>query len=268
MNKLRTILLSILLLALVAGGLPVTYTLARWARRSSVSNHGRHRHHSRAWWRRHRARQRARRERAMLLRVNQNYGTTAAVLSPLINTSFASTPANGAFVPVAARAVQFPFGLVPPHAWSGARVSPSGEVRFTVNTADGHAAGTAIFAPVAVPVADNSSLVSARTKLIGGTPVALLRRKVIDRMVSEGGWVVNDTVREIQGRHVFVVFAQTGTPGTPTKSLTFYFTELDGRIYSLATAAPLEFAEPVANGSEQVMASLRSSASNNLAEKK
>ncbi|MGB8508563.1 MAG: hypothetical protein WCD76_09170, partial [Pyrinomonadaceae bacterium] len=119
-----------------------------------------------------------------------------------------------------------------------------------------------------VGVADNSSLMSARTKVIGGTPVAALRRTVIDRMVAAGGWVVNDSLREIQGRQVFVVFAQTGTPGTPTKSLTFYFTELDGRIYSLATNAPLEFAEPIAHGSEQVMASLRSSAAGNVAEKK
>jgi hypothetical protein len=80
---------------------------------------------------------------------------------------------------------------------------------------------------------------------------------VIDRMVAEGGWVTNDYVRELEGRRVFVVVAQTGQPGAPSQTHTFYFTEVEGRVYSLATTAPVELAEPVAAGSEQLMASLR-----------
>ncbi|MCA1591424.1 MAG: hypothetical protein LC754_01965 [Acidobacteria bacterium] len=268
MTKLRTFILSILILALVASGLPITDTLARWARRSSASSHQRRRHHhSRAWWRRHRARMRARRERAMLLRSVRPSGSTADA-PVLANSLLSPSAARKAFLPVAARGPQLPFGLVAPHAWSGTRVAQSGEVRFNVNAPDGRAAGVAVFAPVSVQPADASTLISARTKLIGGTSVSALRRTVIDRMVAEGGWVVNDAVREIQGRKVLVVLAQTGTPGAPSKSLTFYFTELDGRIYSLATTAPLEFAEPIAAGSEQVMASLRSTASRTVAAQK
>jgi hypothetical protein len=103
---------------------------------------------------------------------------------------------------------------------------------------------------------------------LGGTPVAALRRTVIDRMVAEGGWVTNDFVQEMRGRKVFVVQAQTGAPGAPTQSLTFYFTEIDGRLYSLATTAPLDMAAPVALGSEQFMASLQPVASRNTASRK
>ncbi|MGB8507221.1 MAG: hypothetical protein WCD76_02350, partial [Pyrinomonadaceae bacterium] len=119
MNKLRTLLLSILLLALVAGGLPLTYTLARWAHHAAAGNYKRHRHHSRAWWRRHRARQRARRERAMLLKVNQSADATVA-LSFGSNTSLVAARDGSTFMPIAARGAQFPFGLVAPHAWNGA----------------------------------------------------------------------------------------------------------------------------------------------------
>jgi hypothetical protein len=99
-------------------------------------------------------------------------------------------------------------------------------------------------------------------------PVTALRRTVIDRMVAEGGWVTNDLVREIQGRRVFVVIAQTGQPGAPTATWTFYFTELDGRVYSLATTTPIEFTGTVAAGSEQFVASLRAAGSRHLATQK
>jgi hypothetical protein len=123
-----------------------------------------------------------------------------------------------------------------------------------------------VLMPFDVPAAAASdSPVGPRTKTVGGAPVAALRRTVIDRMVAEGGWVVNDMVREMGGRKVFVVVAQTGAPGAPTKSLTFYFTEMDGRISTLATTAPVEFAEPVAAGSEQVMSTLRPANNRNVA---
>jgi hypothetical protein len=72
-------------------------------------------------------------------------------------------------------------------------------------------------------------------------------------------------VREVHGRRVFVVVAETGAPGSPAKSWTFYFTEVEGRVYSLATTTPVEFAEPVAAASEQLMATLRPSGSSNMA---
>ncbi len=141
-----------------------------------------------------------------------------------------------------------------PHSWSGVSASAPGEMKFTVRAADGRATGTAVIAPVAT-VAPSSQ--TARRKTLGGVPLTTLGRSVIDRMVAESGWVVNDMVREIEGRRIYIVIAQSGQPGAPTHSWNFYFTEMDGRIYSLATTAPLEFAAPLAVDSEQVIASLR-----------
>ena len=96
-------------------------------------------------------------------------------------------------------------------------------------------------------------------KTLAGVPLNDLRRTVINRMVSAGGWVVNDLEREIGGHHVYVVLAQTASDGrTPQQSRLYYFVEMDGRIYELASSAPLEFSERLAAESEQVITSLRS----------
>jgi hypothetical protein len=311
MNRLRILLLSTLVLITVAGMLPLTESLAKWSRRSSVAQHRRFRRHSRAWWRRHRARLRARRARSAELRrareaangadaanarrTNSRLSKTAllafddaSVVSPLAPRAPAaaasdSTPAPAApFVmpaapgvapaAVVARAVQparssqLPFDFAPPHTWTPARKTKTGAAVFSVTTPDGRSAGTAVVAPVALSPAEMAAApATAKTKTVGGLSLTALRRKVIDRMVAEGGWVTNDFVQEIHGRRVFVVLAQTGTPGAPTQSWAFYFTEVDGRVYSLATNAPVEYAVPVGAGVEQFLASLRSAADKSMA---
>ncbi|HLM56777.1 MAG TPA: hypothetical protein VK422_11730, partial [Pyrinomonadaceae bacterium] len=148
------------------------------------------------------------------------------------------------------------------------RRTAAGDLVFSVRSADGRPAGMAVLAPVSLKGSDlTAAPAPARSKTVGGAPVAALRRTVIDRMVAEGGWVTNDMVQDIRGRRVFVVVAQTGAPGAPTKSWAFYFTELDGRVYSLATTAPVEFGAPVAAASEQFMASLRAASDSNAAQK-
>ena len=303
MNRLRIIILSLLVLVTVAGALPVTETLAKWSRRSAVSYKKRHRKHSRAWWRRHRALVRARRARALerrrlaelarantnprintaLLTFNANVGAplmlgstpNAAVSTPNIAAPTQNPVAPATLASTPARAVApsrpslLPFDFATPHNWTAGRKTRGGAAVFTVASADGRAAGTAVVAPVALSGAELAGVpVGPKTKTVGGTPVAALRRTVIDRMVAEGGWVTNDFVQELRGRKVFVVQAQTGAPGAPTQSLTFYFTEIDGRLYSLATTAPLDMAAPLAAGSEQFMASLQPAASRNTASQK
>jgi hypothetical protein len=55
-------------------------------------------------------------------------------------------------------------------------------------------------------------------------------------MISAGGWVVNDRQRDIAGRKVFEVIAQTpSTDGKPDQVWNFYFAEINGRVYSLTT---------------------------------
>ena len=98
-------------------------------------------------------------------------------------------------------------------------------------------------------------------KMLGGVAVADLRRIVIDKMVSSGGWVVNDFVREVNGNRVFVVTARTPKDAlTPEKAWTFYFTEAGGRIYGLTTDSPVEYAERMTNEAERFIESLRAKA--------
>jgi hypothetical protein len=297
MNRLRILLLSTLVLLTVAGMLPLTETLAKWSRRSAASQHRRYRRHSRVWWRRHRARLRARRARAAELRRAREaaYGTNAAngqranpanakaallsfdeatVAVPVTAPAGAPSKLDAPAPPAAtvARAAQpprdsqLPFDFAPPHTWTPARKTRAGSAVFSVTTPDGRSAGTAVVAPVALSPAEVAAApATGKAKVVGGLSLTALRRKVIDRMVAEGGWVTNDFVQEMHGRRVFVVLAQTGTPGAPTQTWAFYFTEVDGRVYSLATNAPVEYAAPVGAGVEQFLASLRSAADKSMA---
>jgi hypothetical protein len=102
-------------------------------------------------------------------------------------------------------------------------------------------------------------------RMLAGVPVADLRRMVIDKMVTNGGWVVNDFVREVNGNRVFVVTARTPKDAlTPEKAWTFYFTEAGGRVYGLTTEAPVESADRMTTEAERLIESLRAkSASSN-----
>jgi len=151
---------------------------------------------------------------------------------------------------------RLPFDIQLPRTWSRTGAKAPGETRFVVNGEDGRTAGSVVIAPVA-SVAAGDSFSSPRRKSLGGVSLATLGRTVIDRMIAEGGWVMNDFVRQMEGRRVYVVLAQSGTPGAPSQSWTFYFTEVDGRIYSLAANAPLALAAPLAADSESVLSSLR-----------
>jgi hypothetical protein len=74
-----------------------------------------------------------------------------------------------------------------------------------------------------------------------------------------GGWVVNDFEREINGRRVYVVLAQSAGPNdlrAPAQSWTFYFTEVEGRIYNIVSNAPLEFSDRMGLEAERVIATL------------
>jgi hypothetical protein len=278
MNRLRVITLSLLVLVTVAGALPITESLAKWSRRSASAQRKRVRRHSRAWWRRHRALVRARRARAeerrrlALANRPEGAGGATAVNTSLLSFNAPPAPAAAALATTPARATLtrtsglLPFDFTPPHNWSAARKGRQGSAVFSVTTPDGRSSGTAVVAPVALSAAELAGApVGARTKSVGGMSVTALRRTVIDRMVAEGGWVTNDFVQDMHGRRVFVVLAQTGAPGAPAQSWAFYFTEVDGRVYSLATTAPFEFAAPLAAGSEQFMASLQPAASRNSA---
>ena len=75
-------------------------------------------------------------------------------------------------------------------------------------------------------------------------------------MVRENGWVVNDFTKEIGDKKVYVVVAQSQGGGR-LNSRMFYFTEVAGRIYSVATNTGVDSAERIAEESEKVINSLQ-----------
>ncbi|HEY9404255.1 MAG TPA: hypothetical protein VIQ24_16480, partial [Pyrinomonadaceae bacterium] len=142
-----------------------------------------------------------------------------------------------------------------PSGWSNAASNRAGEMRFNVRAADGRARSSAVWSRVNLQSAA-SSAPDTRSKTFGGVPLTLLRRTVINRMVAEGGWVTNDVQRKFGERSVFVVTAQSVAASGERRAWTFYFTESDGQVYSLATNAPAEFADALAAESEQAVVAL------------
>ncbi|HET6670091.1 MAG TPA: hypothetical protein VFH15_07635 [Pyrinomonadaceae bacterium] len=153
--------------------------------------------------------------------------------------------------PVAANAPQLPAG------WNSLGATKTGEVKFRTETATGVLNGQASL-DVVSKSRPNPLYMSAREerRLLAGVAIGDLRRIVIDKMISDGGWVTNDYFRDVAGQRVFIVSAQTPGDGrNPDKSWNFYFTEVNGRIYRLTTNTPQEFSERMAAEAESFIAS-------------
>lgn len=238
---LRTILLSVLMLASVGVILPVANSTAHGLRQSSASsgNHRRYRKHSRAWWRRYRARLRLRRANALAQR------EAAHSSAPLALTKDAKSELITGVIP------KLPVG------WSAAAVN-KGEVKFRATNP-----GTPSQASLTVVARSrpNPTYLTYReqSRILAGVAFSDLRRIVIDKMINAGGWVVNDYERQVNGARVFVVIARTPSNGRlPEKSWNFYFAEVDGKIYSLTLNTPLEFSDRLAAEGEKFLMSFGS----------
>jgi len=128
------------------------------------------------------------------------------------------------------------------------------EIRFSVNDESGQNLGTASLKVEGRAMGEDSD--AGRNKMIGGVSTSSLRRNVIDKMMREDGWVVNDYQKDINGKKVYVVVAQSSNKGL-VQSRLFYFTEVEGKIYSLATNSPNDAQERIAQESEKVIQSLQ-----------
>lgn len=128
--------------------------------------------------------------------------------------------------------------------------SPNGTQQYRLTDESGNPMGSASLSVVGIAGTD------AGGKTLGGVSTGALRRTVIDKMVREEGWVVNDYQKDLNGEKVYVVVAQSPVRGS-VQSRLFYFTEVDGRIYSLATTAPQSAQERLAQESERVLNSLQ-----------
>jgi hypothetical protein len=264
---LRTIAISLILVLSVGIMLPFTNSAHGVRQSVEIGQRRHHRYRSRAWWRRYRARMRQKRLAAELAHRNTMLsvpsgislgdvnGVAGPALPALPVTSVATTTAappvmvsstsNGAMVSNAANGAVRPRVVNASHsAYREAPATLPGQMNLAV---------VALARP-------NPAFLTSREekKMLGGVAVGDLRRMVIDKMVSSGGWVVNDFMREINGHRVFVVTARTPKDAlTPEKAWTFYFTEAGGRIYGLTTDAPVEFADRMTNEAERFIESLR-----------
>lgn len=265
----RAAALSLLMLFAVAAVLPLISSSAHNNGKPSASAGKRHklRRYSRAWWRRYRERQRRRRA-AQLRRkaLNGERQRNAERQSPRDNAaSSASTliaPLSDMSLTLATDSARQSTPAIATEHNSRPRpvVSQKG-VR--LNTPDGQTVGQVAVAVVTQARNGGASLSPiSRRRALSGVPFADLRRMVIDKMIASGGWVVNDFEREINGRRVYVVLAQTATAGdrrVAGQSWNFYFTESEGQIYSIVSNAPVEFSDRLAVEAERVIATLGTS---------
>jgi hypothetical protein len=129
-------------------------------------------------------------------------------------------------------------------------------LQYRVDDDNGSQIGSASIAVVG-PAMNAEGTTNAKNKTVGGVPTASLRTTVIDRMIKEQGWVVNDFQKEIGGKKVYVVVAQSPGAGGTIQSRMFYFTEVEGRIYSVSTSSPNDSSERIVQESEKVIDSLQ-----------
>ncbi len=125
------------------------------------------------------------------------------------------------------------------------------DAQFKVNDSAGSELGLASITVVGPAVGDDTN--TGRSKTLSGVSTSALRRTVIDQMIRENGWVVNDYQKQVGGKKVYVVVAQSPGMSGQVQSRLFYFTEVDGRIYSVATNSPVEASGQIADESEKIV---------------
>ncbi|MEP6704050.1 MAG: hypothetical protein ABJB34_04535, partial [Acidobacteriota bacterium] len=216
------------------------------------AKHKKFKKYSKRWWRQYHARMRSKRAlqarrrsmRLHQLRLARKQGSDTRSVKPFV----AAKPKAGAAAesPVS----MLPSGHAAPASWKRAASSTS-EVNFSVDNGNG-SASISVVGPATGETVD-----TGRNRVLGGVPTTALRREVINRMIRENGWVVNDYQKSIGGRSVYVVVAQSQVAGR-VHSRMFYFTEADGRIYSVATNSAADAADRIAEESEKVIFSLQS----------
>ncbi|HSU25303.1 MAG TPA: hypothetical protein VLI65_04940 [Pyrinomonadaceae bacterium] len=251
---IRAIALSIALVIGVGVIIPLaTETTEAGPHHSKYKRHHKYRKYSKAWWRQYHKRQRARRalavrRRALRLeqlrmaeaRKTEKSGTTDK--KDIVKTSAAVEPPS-----------LLPSGEEAPRGWKKTSATP-GELKFGLTDSSGQTVGNASITVVGPAMGDNN----ARNTL-AGVPTTSLRREVINRMVSENGWVVNDYRKDVNGKTVYVVVAQSQNGGRLSSRM-FYFTEVDGRIYSVTTTSSPDATDRLSDETEKVINSLQNGA--------
>jgi hypothetical protein len=269
MRRVAALVLAIMIS--IAGLLPFVESSAHRNGLPSVSRRHRSHRHSRAWWRRYRVRIKRQREnlarRRQLSTQREHYGNLPA--------ADIERPVQTTATPVAdsrANDSRGSLSLLAQERKSTTPVIANGQTQFRLYAQNGQPVGQASLSAVANVAPNNVAAMNARTqrRQLAGVSFADLRRQVIEKMIAGNGWVINDMESEINGRRVFVVVAQTAASGdgkTASQTWNYYFTEIDGRIYSLAAHAPVDQSAQMAAESEKVLATLPTNNRSVIAEK-
>jgi hypothetical protein len=249
----RAIALTLALLIGIGTIIPLGTDYAEAGPRTAkkYKKHKKYKKYSKRWWRQYRARMKRKRalqarRRAMRLRqlrLARKRGTVRRAAKPVVAAKPKAAAADNSVS-------MLPSGQAAPAGWKRAG-STSSEVNFSVDNGNG-SASISVVGPATGETVD-----TGRNRVLAGVPTTALRREVINRMIRENGWVVNDYQKSIGGRSVYVVVAQSQNGGR-VQSRMFYFTEADGRIYSVATNAAADAADRIAEESEKVIFSLQS----------
>jgi len=249
----RAIALSLALLIGIGAIIPLaTDSVSADGKRSKRYKTGKkYKKYSKGWWRQYRARMKRKRTlqarrrtlRLRQLRLARSRGAEKA--NTRVAKAVPTTPVDNQST------AMLPSGQPAPASWRRG-TSTGSELQFSVDNGNGSAA-ISVVGP-----ATGESVVTGRNRTVGGVPTTSLRREVINRMVRENGWVVNDYQKEIGDRNVYVVVAHSQGAGGRVQSRMFYFTEVDGRIYSVATNSGVDAADRIAEESEKVINSLQS----------
>jgi hypothetical protein len=248
----RAIALSIALLVGVGTLVPLATDHAEAGPRKSkrYRKSKKYKKYSKRWWRQYHARMKRKkalqaRRRAMRLRQLR--------MAKAAGVSRKKTQEKAEVKKVESTTALLPTGQLAPDGWKRGE-STGAEVRFRLENGSGMEVGSASISVVGPAMGE--SVTTGRNRMLGGVPTTALRREVINRMIRENGWVVNDYQKEVAGKSVYVVVAQSQGANGRVDSRMFYFTEADGRIYSVATNTPVDTADRLAEESEKVLASL------------
>ena len=245
----RAIALSLALLIGIGTIIPFATNITQAGAHKSKTYRGKKkfRKYSKQWWRQYRARQRRRKAMAARKRMMRLRQIRLARMREASKAALTRKPVQMRFV--AEQAAVLPSGAPAPQGWRKASSSQS-ELQFSVDNGNGSAA-ISVLGP-----ATGETVTTGRNRTVGGVPTASLRREVINRMVRENGWVVNDYQKAVGNRQIYVVVAQSQNGGGAVQSRMFYFTEVDGRIYSVAMNSSPDAAARLAEESEKVIFSL------------
>ncbi|MGI8470272.1 MAG: hypothetical protein ACR2N3_17670 [Pyrinomonadaceae bacterium] len=256
---LRAVLLTLGLMLSLGVAIPLLTNSTEASRPRHHHRHKKFKKYSRAWWRAYHRRERRHkalvaRKRALRLRQEMLARQSGNGDSTIVDAADKSRRQSA--VKENNTLAVLPSGENAPSGWRRDQTSAN-ELKFRVDDDGGNQLGSASISVVGPATGTDSD--GFRNKSVGGVSTNALRRTVIDRMMKEDGWVVNDYQKDLNGKKVYVVVAQSKGANNQTQSRLFYFTEVEGKIYSVASAAPNESSERLAQESEKVINSLQRS---------